>query len=136
MKKGACFFCRIKAKQKESHFLSSTHFYAVFDQAPVSKGHALIVSRKHRESFFALSGKEAAALFAFLKKVKRVLDKRFHPAGYNIGFNQGKAAGQSLMHAHLHVIPRYAGDVKDPRGGIRNALGNNILSPFPPKGFA
>ena len=89
---------------------------------PVSPGHALIVPRRHEPDFFSLSAEEQAAVIALVNPVRTVLDRTFSPDGYNLGVNAGRAAGQTIMHAHLHVIPRYAGDVPEPRGGVRWVL--------------
>ena len=89
---------------------------------PVSPGHALIVPRRHEPDFFSLSAEEQAAVIALVNPVRSVLDRQFGPDGYNLGVNAGRAAGQTIMHAHLHVIPRYSGDVPEPRGGVRWVL--------------
>lgn len=89
---------------------------------PVSPGHALIVPRRHEPDFFSLSAEEQTAMIALVNPVRAVLDRQFSPDGYNLGVNAGRAAGQTIMHAHLHVIPRYAGDVPEPRGGVRWVL--------------
>jgi diadenosine tetraphosphate (Ap4A) HIT family hydrolase len=95
---------------------------AFFDAFPVSPGHALIVSRRHVADLFELSAVEQAALWALLPVVKQALDERHSPGGYNVGVNVGSAAGQTVGHVHVHVIPRYDGDVPDPRGGVRWVL--------------
>jgi diadenosine tetraphosphate (Ap4A) HIT family hydrolase len=89
------------------------------DAFPVSPGHTLIVPRRHEPDYFALTEAEQAAMWHLVTEVRRVLDARHAPNGYNLGINAGAAAGQTVGHAHLHVIPRYAGDVEDPRGGVR-----------------
>ena len=89
---------------------------------PVSPGHALIVPRRHEADFFALSTEEQAAVVALVNPVRAVLDGEFGPDAYNLGVNAGTAAGQTIRHVHLHVIPRYAGDVAEPRGGVRWVL--------------
>ena len=89
---------------------------------PVSPGHALIVPRRHEPDFFSLTPEEQAALVALVNPVRAVLGERFSPDAYNLGVNAGKAAGQTIQHTHLHVIPRYAGDVAEPRGGVRWVL--------------
>jgi diadenosine tetraphosphate (Ap4A) HIT family hydrolase len=89
------------------------------DAFPVSPGHALIVPRRHVEGLFDLTAEEQAALWRLLPEVKARLDSRHAPAGYNVGVNVGEAAGQTVPHVHVHLIPRYAGDVEDPRGGVR-----------------
>lgn len=86
---------------------------------PVSPGHALIVPRRHEADFFALDHAEQAAIWALVDDVRDRIERDFHPGAYNLGLNAGVAAGQTIMHAHVHVIPRYAGDVEDPRGGVR-----------------
>jgi diadenosine tetraphosphate (Ap4A) HIT family hydrolase len=92
---------------------------AFFDGFPLSPGHALIIPRRHEPDFLALSEVEQAGVWALVTPVRRAIEKRLRPDGYNLGVNVGDAAGQTIAHAHLHVIPRYAGDVPDPRGGIR-----------------
>jgi diadenosine tetraphosphate (Ap4A) HIT family hydrolase len=89
---------------------------------PVSPGHVLIVPRRHEADFFSLSGFEQAAMVALVEPIRRHLDAEFKPDAYNLGANIGAAAGQTIRHAHLHVIPRYAGDVEEPRGGVRWVL--------------
>ncbi len=96
--------------------------FAIEDAFPVSPGHALIVSRRHVESFFDLTVDEVAAIVALLHRAKARLDERDHPGGYNVGINIGRDAGQSVMHVHVHLIPRYAGDVAMPEGGVRNVI--------------
>jgi diadenosine tetraphosphate (Ap4A) HIT family hydrolase len=98
------------------------HAVAVFDAYPVSPGHALILSKRHVAHLFALSIDEQQSLWALLPAVKRVIESQNSPAGYNIGVNVGAAAGQTIGHVHVHVIPRYEGDADDPRGGVRWVL--------------
>jgi diadenosine tetraphosphate (Ap4A) HIT family hydrolase len=92
------------------------------DGFPVNPGHALIVPRRHVADLFELTADEQAALWRLLPEVKQRLDARHAPAGYNVGVNVGAAAGQTVQHVHVHLIPRYAGDVDDPRGGVRWVL--------------
>ena len=89
------------------------------DAYPVSPGHTLVIPRRHVRSFFDLSSDERAALLALLDEAKLQLDSEFRPAGYNIGINDGPAAGQTIGHLHIHLIPRYSGDQTDPKGGVR-----------------
>lgn len=89
------------------------------DAFPVSPGHSLVIPHRHVGSFFEISANERTSLLAALDAAKRELDAEFAPAGYNIGINDGPAAGQTVPHLHVHIIPRYEGDVTDPRGGIR-----------------
>ena len=88
----------------------------------MSPGHTLIVPRRHEPDFFALTAEEQAALVALVNPVRAALGEQFAPDAYNLGVNAGKAAGQTILHTHLHVIPRYAGDVAEPRGGVRWVL--------------
>ena len=92
---------------------------AFLDAFPLNPGHCLVVPRRHESDFFALSSEEQAAVWALIAPVRRHIETTWTPNGYNIGINVGKAAGQTVAHAHLHVIPRHEGDVPDPRGGIR-----------------
>lgn len=98
--------------------------FAVFDQFPVSKGHALVVTRRLVPTWFDATAEEQAAMMDLVGEVKRRLDATFDPRpdGYNVGFNSGDAAGQTVPHVHVHVIPRYRGDVPNPRGGIRHVI--------------
>ena len=115
-----CIFCRPVAP---SDLLAGNELAVAFPAGfPVSPGHALIVPRRHEPNFFSLSAEEQAAVIALVNPVRSVLDKEFGPDAYNLGVNAGKAAGQTVLHTHLHVIPRYAGDVAEPRGGVRWVL--------------
>jgi len=89
------------------------------DAFPVSPGHTLVIPRRHVGSFFLLEPDERFALLALVKEARRDLDAELHPDGYNIGINDGPAAGQTVAHVHIHLIPRYLGDIADPRGGVR-----------------
>jgi len=93
--------------------------YALWDRFPVSRGHLLVIPFRHESDFFSLTAGEKQAMLALVDVGKGVIDEKFHPAGFNIGVNVGSAAGQTVMHCHCHMIPRYAGDVRDPRGGVR-----------------
>jgi diadenosine tetraphosphate (Ap4A) HIT family hydrolase len=92
---------------------------AFADAYPVSPGHTLVIPERHVGSFFETSAEEKAALFRLLEWCRGDLSTRYAPAGFNIGINDGAAAGQTVMHLHIHLIPRYAGDKEDPRGGVR-----------------
>jgi diadenosine tetraphosphate (Ap4A) HIT family hydrolase len=96
--------------------------YVRYDNNSLSRGHVLVVPRRHVASFFDLTADEQAAALALLNEAQRFLQKQHAPDGYNIGVNIGKAGGQSRMHVHVHLIPRYAGDVPNPQGGIRCVL--------------
>jgi diadenosine tetraphosphate (Ap4A) HIT family hydrolase len=87
-----------------------------------SKGHVIVVPKRHVASFFEMTAEEQAGLLELLNRAQRSLQALHKPDGYNIGVNVGSAAGQSRMHVHVHLIPRYAGDVPDPGGGVRRVL--------------
>jgi diadenosine tetraphosphate (Ap4A) HIT family hydrolase len=113
----ACPFCERMAKGEI--LIAAPYAAALADAFPVSPGHALVVPRRHVPGYFELSEEERADVWQLVSEVKARLDGERSPAGYNVGINVGEAAGQTVWHAHVHVIPRYAGDVKDPRGGVR-----------------
>jgi diadenosine tetraphosphate (Ap4A) HIT family hydrolase len=104
------------------HLVANQLAVAVEDRFPVSKGHALVIPRRHVETTFDLDADEHAAVWTLVRDAKRALDQRHAPDAYNVGTNAGLAAGQTVAHAHVHVIPRYRGDVADPRGGVRWVL--------------
>lgn len=89
------------------------------DAHPLSPGHTLIIPRRHVRSVFELSTDEYEDVWRLVRRVRELLSRRYEPAGMTVGCNDGEAAGQTVEHAHVHVIPRYRGDVEDPRGGIR-----------------
>jgi superfamily II DNA or RNA helicase/diadenosine tetraphosphate (Ap4A) HIT family hydrolase/HKD family nuclease len=107
----------------ESEWLISNELaFAFFDAYPVNEGHTLVVPRRIVPTWFEASEDERRALMSLVSEVKNILDDRFDPDGYNIGINAGEAAGQTVMHLHVHVIPRYHGDMDDPRGGVRHVI--------------
>ena len=112
-------------KVRSSEWIAANDLaFATFDKFPISKGHALVVSKRLISTWFDASDAEQAAMISLVREVRRFLDQRLHPRpdGYNVGFNSGIAAGQTIPHAHIHVIPRYRGDVTDPTGGIRHVI--------------
>ena len=117
---GTCPLCA--AVERREWLCANEHAVAIFDAFPVNPGHALIMSRRHVENLFDVSLEEQMSLWALLPTVKDALDVQHSPAGYNVGANVGVGAGQTVGHVHVHVIPRYAGDVDDPRGGVRWVL--------------
>ena len=102
---------------------------AIYDGFPVNLGHVLVVPKRHRETYFDASIEELTAMQELVFQVKEIVEKKYNPDGFNIGVNVGIAAGQSVFHLHFHVIPRYVGDVKNPRGGIRR-LKKSVV-PYP-----
>jgi len=113
---GTCIFCTLGAGRI---VLANELAVVIRDNFPVSPGHTLIIPKRHVGSFFDITGDERKAMLALLDSAKLGLDAAFHPDGYNVGINDGEAAGQTVPHLHLHVIQRYAGDSEDPRGGVR-----------------
>jgi diadenosine tetraphosphate (Ap4A) HIT family hydrolase len=111
-----CAFCTLPA---ERIIHTSEHGVVIRDGFPVSPGHTLIIPKRHLDSFFNLSAEEKVDLMALLDTAKEQVEKEFSPTSYNIGINDGPAAGQTIPHLHIHLIPRYTGDVPDPRGGVR-----------------
>ncbi len=111
-----CPFCGLPASRV---LHASAHGRALRDAWPVSDGHTLVVPHRHVASLFDLAPEERADLWALVGEVREALAASHGPDGFNLGVNDGEAAGQTVAHAHIHVIPRYAGDVADPRGGIR-----------------
>jgi len=112
----SCVFCNIdKHRVTASDELTIT----VLDKYPISPGHTLIIPRRHCRTFFDATNNEQAALINAVNWAKEELDKEYSPDGYNIGINNGVAAGQTVGHLHIHLIPRYEGDVQEPKGGVR-----------------
>jgi diadenosine tetraphosphate (Ap4A) HIT family hydrolase len=89
------------------------------DGYPVSPGHTLVIPKRHIGSWFEITPEEQSAMLDLLGRAKAVLGEEFKPDGYNIGINDGPTAGQTVPHLHMHLIPRYEGDLDDPRGGVR-----------------
>lgn len=113
---GTCPFCDISL---DAVVFGNIAAFAIRDGYPVAKGHTLIVPVRHVANWFESSVEEKHAILNLLEQVKEELDIELSPDGYNVGFNLGRAAGQTVGHLHMHVIPRYEGDVDDPTGGVR-----------------
>jgi diadenosine tetraphosphate (Ap4A) HIT family hydrolase len=111
-----CAFCSLPP---ERIIDSSQHGMVVRDGFPISPGHTLIIPKRHIGSFFELEADEQAELLDLMRRARAAIEQEFHPQGYNIGVNDGAAAGQTIPHLHIHLIPRYQGDRVDPRGGVR-----------------
>lgn len=111
-----CTYCSLAAARIIDESALSIAFKDVF---PVSPGHTLIIPRRHTDSFFDLTNQEREDMMALLMRVKNKLQEELQPQGFNIGINEGFAAGQTVQHTNIHLIPRFKGDVADPRGGIR-----------------
>jgi diadenosine tetraphosphate (Ap4A) HIT family hydrolase len=115
----ACPFCNY---DPERIWLQNEVGIAILDAFRVTDGHVLVIPRKHVECLFDLTLAEQAALWRFVGEVRGYLSQELQPNGFNIGLNDGKAAGQTVMHAHIHIIPRRFDDDPDPRGGIRRVI--------------
>lgn len=113
----ACYFCNPRGTIYEGKY-----FYIYEDDFPVNPGHHEIVLKRHTTSIFKLTAAEAAELPALLSVTKERIEESHTPNGYTLGINDGEAAGQTVAHLHIHVIPRYTGDVENPRGGIRGVI--------------
>jgi len=100
------------------------HFFIIEDAFPVSPGHLLIISNDVRKDFFELTDEEKKDLSKMIEKAKELMLAKHHPDAYNIGMNCGVDAGQTVFHFHCHLIPRYKGDVENPRGGVRHVIPN------------
>ncbi|QLI80856.1 HIT family protein [Chitinibacter fontanus] len=114
-----CPFC---AMPVERVIAENESGFVIRDGFPVSPGHTLIIPHRHIGSFFELNQQERDDLFELLDQAKLVLDQEFKPNAYNIGINDGPAAGQTVPHLHIHLIPRFDGDMADPRGGVRYVI--------------
>lgn len=114
-----CTFCNI---DKDRIILENEIAFAVYDVFPVSKGHMLIILKKHINNYFEADEDTKKQLWKLVDECKEMADKKYAPQGYNIGINCGEAAGQTVMHLHIHLIPRYSGDIKNPRGGVRGVI--------------
>jgi diadenosine tetraphosphate (Ap4A) HIT family hydrolase len=113
----ACVFCH---RLSVGDLLVENALAAAFPDAfPLSPGHCLVIPRRHEPDFFALTPEEQGAVWSLLEAVRSRIERERRPDGYNVGVNIGAAAGQTVAHAHLHLVPRYRGDVTDPRGGVR-----------------
>ncbi|NBB84651.1 MAG: HIT domain-containing protein, partial [Bacteroidetes bacterium] len=100
----------------------SARAFAIFDKYPVSEGHALIIPKVHNSDYFDLDDRTQASCWMLANRVREILRERFSPDGFNVGINIGESSGQTVDHVHLHLIPRYAGDVENPRGGVRAVI--------------
>ncbi len=111
-----CVFCILEESRQ---LFSNDLAVAIADGFPVSRGHTLIIPRRHIASLFEATSEERSALWELVDQVRQYLMSEYSPDGFNLGINDGVAAGQTVMHLHIHLIPRYSGDTPDPRGGIR-----------------
>ena len=118
-----CVICEL-INDKSRVIYDDEYAVAISDGFPVSQGHTLIVPKRHIESIFDATDVELKSIYSLIIAVRNFLEMRLEhkPDGYNIGINEGRAAGRTVDHTHIHIIPRYKGDVEDPRGGIRGVI--------------
>lgn len=112
-----CPFCR-----DPKIIIENELAYADYDSYPASPGHCLIITRRHVAEYFQATAEEKTAIWELVDQMKGIIDKEYNPDGYNVGVNVGAAAGQSVPHIHIHMIPRYKGDVENPQGGVRGVI--------------
>ncbi|MBW4425839.1 MAG: HIT domain-containing protein [Nostoc desertorum CM1-VF14] len=115
-----CIFCNPRINLKL--LTESATAYAIFDGYPISKGHILVIPKRHVSNYFELPFKEQSACWFMVNKVQEILKGEFEPDGFNVGMNINRAAGQNIMHASIHIIPRYKGDTFSTKSGIRNVI--------------
>jgi diadenosine tetraphosphate (Ap4A) HIT family hydrolase len=123
-----CPFC-IREEGREI-IIENDLAYATYDKYPVSTGHALIISKRHCGNYFDLTPEEQSSCWDLMNGVKEIIRDRLHPDGFNIGVNIGEASGQTIPHVHIHLIPRYQGDVREPKGGVRGVIPKKKKYPF------
>ena len=116
----SCPFCNIGSDRET--LLENETVYALLDKFPASQGHTLIIPKRHCADYFDLTFKEQSDCWLMVNEAKSLLTVQYHPDGYNVGINIGASAGQTIFHMHIHLIPRYTGDVEDPRGGVRGVI--------------
>ena len=115
-----CLFCNIKESVSADE---NELAYASYDSYPVTDQHCLIIPKRHVENYFDLTEEEIIACDQLIKKIKKKIESKDGTIkGFNIGTNSGKVAGQSIMHCHIHLIPRRKGDVENPQGGVRSVI--------------
>lgn len=118
--KKQCPFCSPEPERKL--ITESATAYCIEDKFPVSKGHVLVIPKNHESNYFNLSQKQQLACWMMVNRVKEIIKQKYNPDGINIGMNVGSAAGQTIPHVHIHLIPRYKGDMQSPRGGVRGVI--------------
>ena len=117
-----CIFCKVNKKEIQ---FENELAYSSFDSYPVSKFHSLIVPKRHIKNYFELNDQELKACNELILQTKeKILKEDTSVKGFNLGTNAGKVAGQSIMHCHIHLIPRREGDVENPQGGVRSVIGS------------
>jgi diadenosine tetraphosphate (Ap4A) HIT family hydrolase len=115
--KVTCPFCN-----QTNILYQNEYWFSIYDKFPVTDGHILIIPSRHYSNYFESNQKELDSFNDILFEVKRILQKEYNPDGFNVGFNVNQEGGQTIFHTHIHVIPRYKGDVVDPEGGVRGVI--------------
>ncbi len=122
MNEAECLFCNYQNPKKHNLVGENDLAYARWDNSPLSEGHAEIVPKRHIDSFFDLTEDELTAVYDLAKKTKDEIMAKHKPDAFNIGVNDGEAAGRTIHHLHIHIIPRYRGDAENQRGGVRRVI--------------
>ena len=115
-----CPFCNPDSERVM--ILDNDAVYSTYDKFSVSEGHTLIIPKRHCSCYFDLTNEEQISCWKMVNDVKAILQEKYNPDGFNVGINVTKAAGQTISHVHIHLFPRYTGDVKNPEGGVRGVL--------------
>ncbi len=113
-----CPFCNLEREK----IIESELSFAIYDGFPVNEGHSLIIPKRHTANYFDLTYDEQTDCILLLNSVKQIVQEKYNPDGFNVGININKVAGQTVPHMHIHLIPRYEGDVDEPRGGVRGVI--------------
>ena len=108
--------------EKKERLLENEVGFVIYDGYPVSKGHCLIVPHRVYSDYFESTNEEVIGLQKLVLETKKLLDEKFQPDGFNVGINSGESGGQTVPHVHIHLIPRYKGDMENPRGGVRGVI--------------
>jgi diadenosine tetraphosphate (Ap4A) HIT family hydrolase len=125
-----CRFCLSKPGRRI--MIEGKYGFAAWDRHPASEGHFLVIPYRHVADYFDINDEEREELWRLVAEGKKLADEKYNPDGYNVGINVGIWAGQSIPHVHIHVIPRYKGDVENPKGGVRGVIPQNKLYTFNP----
>lgn len=128
MTEDTCRFCAPNPNRKV--LIEGEHGFAALDLHPVNKGHFLVIPYRHFSDYFEINDEELKELWSLVAQGKDIIEKEHNPDAYNIGINVGPCAGQSIPHLHIHVIPRYQGDVDNPKGGVRGVVPERKLYTF------
>lgn len=112
-----CAFCELNTYKLENDLA-----FVIYDKYPVTKGHVLVIPKRHVADYFDTTEEEKRAMQQLAEEIREIQKEELSPDGFNIGINCGEAAGQTIFHVHMHVIPRYKGDMDDPAGGVRGVI--------------